>query len=270
VQFCHATGTGAADSGLSNFHNYFVNIYEARYLAGIAAGMKMQEMIDNGTITADKAVIGYVAAFYFEEIISGFTAFYLGAKSVCPSATMKTLKVDSWSNPSQEAQVAQTLIDDGCVIISQHSDNTTPATTAEANGVFHCGYNADMSEAAPNASLISARADWSVYLIYAINCMINGEPIATDWSKGLADGAVFLSPLNTAIAAPGTQEAIDTATQKIISGEVHVFDGPLTGYNVFNPDDKLNVPAGEFVEESVTRSAPYFAYIIDGITLLDA
>ena len=269
IQFCHATGSQAADSGLSNYHNYFTSIYEARYLAGVAAGLKLNEMIDNGTITAEEAVIGYVAAFYFEEVISGFSAFYLGARSVCPSATMITLKADSWSDPVKEGQIAQSLIDQGAVLISQHSDNTSPATTAEAAGLYHCGYNSDMAEAAPKASIISARADWSIYLTYAVECVLNGEEIATDWCKGYADGANFTSPLNEAVAAPGTQEKLDEVAQGLKDGTVHVFAGPWSGYYIWD-QTPFTCAEGEWVEESKDRSAPYFGYIIDGITLLDA
>ncbi|MBR5309595.1 MAG: BMP family ABC transporter substrate-binding protein [Oscillospiraceae bacterium] len=269
IQFCHATGSQAAGSGLSNYHNYFTSIYEARYLAGVAAGLKLNEMIANGTITEDEAVIGYVAAFYFEEVISGFSAFYLGARSVCPSATMITLKADSWSDPVKEGQIAQSLIDQGAVLISQHSDNPSPATTAEAAGLFHCGYNSDMAEAAPKASIISARADWSIYLTYAVECVLNGEEIATDWCKGFADGANFTSPLNEAVAAPGTQEILDEVAQGIIDGTVHVFAGPWTGYYIWD-GSVFECAEGEWVDESKDRSSPYFGYIIDGITLLDA
>ena len=269
IEFCHATGAQAADSGLSNYHNYFTSIYEARYLAGVAAGLKLNEMIENGTITAEEAVIGYVAAFYFEEVISGFSAFYLGARSVCPSATMITLKADSWSDPVKEGQIAQSLIDQGAVLISQHSDNPSPATTAEAAGLFHCGYNSDMAEAAPAASIISARADWSIYLTYAVECVLNGEEIATDWCEGFSEGANFVSPLNTAVAAPGTQEKLDEVAAGLKDGSVHVFAGPWEGYYVWD-HTPFTCAEGEWVEESADRSAPYFGYIIDGITLLDA
>lgn len=269
IEFCHATGAQAADSGLSNYHNYFTSIYEARYLAGVAAGLKLNEMIENGTITAEEAVIGYVAAFYFEEVISGFSAFYLGARSVCPSATMITLKADSWSDPVKEGQIAQSLIDQGAVLISQHSDNPSPATTAEAAGLFHCGYNSDMAEAAPAASIISARADWSIYLTYAVECVLNGEEIATDWCEGFNEGANFVSPLNTAVAAPGTQEKLDEVAAGLKDGSVHVFAGPWEGYYVWD-QTPFTCAEGEWVEESEDRSAPYFGYIIDGITLLDA
>lgn len=270
IEFCHATGSQAATSGLSNYHNYFTSIYEARYIAGVAAGLKLNELIENGTITEDEAVIGYVSAFYFPEVISGFTAFYLGARSVCPTATMITLKADSWTDPVKEGQIAQSLIDQGAVIISQHSDNTTPATVAEAAGLYHCGYNSDMAEAAPNASIISARSDWSIYLTYAVSCVLNGEEIATDWCKGYAEGAVFTSPLNETVAASGTAEKIAEVAKGIGDGSIHVFAGPWTGYNVFDSSDVYSCAEGAWVEESVTQSAPYFSYIIEGITLLDA
>ena len=268
IEFCHATGTQAASSGLSNYHNYFSAIYQPRYICGIAAGLKLNEMIANGEITEDEAVLGYVSAFYFEEVISGFTAFYLGARSVCPSATMITLKANSWSDPTAEATLAQALIDKGAVIISQHSDNTTPATVAESNGLYHCGYNSDISEAAPKASIISARADWSVYLTYVVESVINGEEIVTDWCGGYAEGVTYTSPLNTAVAAAGTQEAIDDAAEKLASGDLKVFAGPWSGFNVWTGDE-YTCDEGEWVDESVERSAPYFAYLIDGITILD-
>lgn len=261
IEFCHATGDLAVNAGLSNFHNYFTAIYEARYLAGIAAGMKLKEV--------GETKLGYVAAFECAEVVSGLTAFYLGARSVCPEATMDVIYTNSWHDPIKEAQVAQTLIDGGCKVISQHSDSTAPATTAEAKGVFQVGYNADMIPAAPNASLISARSDWSIYLKYAVQCIIDGKPIDTDWCQGLSQGAVYLSPLNTKIAAPGTQEAIDKAAEEIKAGKLHVFAGPLkgTGYN-WGTEGSIEVKEGEWFEESKKQSAPYWFYIIDGVNVL--
>ncbi len=253
IQFCHATGYRAASSGLPNMHNYFVNIYEARYLCGIAAGLK-----------TESNHLGYVAAFPFAEVISGYTAFYLGAKSVNPDVTMDVMYTNSWNDPVTEAQVAKSLIDRGCDVISQHSDATSSATTCEEAGVFHCGYNADMSEAAPQASVISARADWSVYLTYAVQCMLDGEEIATDWSEGFNEGACYLSPLNTAIAAEGTQEAIDAAQAAITAGDLHVFAGPLT-----DVEGNVVVPEGEYFHESEEVSAPAWAYVLEGINVLE-
>jgi basic membrane protein A len=262
IQFFHASGAGAKDSGLKNFHNYFTSIYEARYLAGIAAGMKLNEL--------GQTKLGYVAAFPFAEVISGYTAFYLGAKSVCPDATMDVIYTNSWNDPTLESQVAQKLIDGGYKVISQHSDSTAPATTAETNGVFQVGYNADMISAAPKASLISARSDWGIFLTFAVQSMIDGKEIPVDWCQGLSQGAVFLSPLNTAIAAPGTQEALDKAAAAIKDGTLHVFAGPLTGSGTTfdGKTETIDVKAGDWFHESETQSAPYWFYIIPGINVV--
>ena len=251
IQFCHATGYQAAGSGLSNMHNYFASIYEARYLAGIAAGLK-----------TETNKLGYVAAFPFAEVISGYTAFYLGAKSVNPDVTMEIMYTNSWNDPTVEAQVAKALIEKGCDVISQHSDSTAPATTAEDNGVWQVGYNNDMIDAAPNASIISARINWGSYVTEAVQAVINGETIPVDWCKGLADGAVYLSPLNEAIAAEGTQEAIDAAAEAIKSGELKVFAGPLKGTS---PEgETLEVAEGEYFHEQEEASAPAWCYIVEG------
>jgi basic membrane protein A len=260
VQFCHATGYQAASSGLPNMHNYFASIYEARYLAGIAAGLK-----------TETNKLGYVAAFPFAEVISGYTAFYLGAKSVNPDVTMQIMYTNSWNDPTVESQVAKALIEKGCDVISQHSDSTAPATTAEENGVWQVGYNNDMISAAPKASLISARIDWGIYVTEAVQSILDGKEIPVDWCKGLADDAVFLSPLNTAIAAPGTQEAIDEAAEAIKSGELKVFAGPLTGEGV-DFDGKtvtVDIAAGDYYPEQEQASAPSWNYVIPGCTVLE-
>ncbi len=258
VEFCHATGYYASGAGLTNFHNYFAEIYQARYLAGIAAGLKTKSN-----------QLGYVGAFPFAEVISGFTGFYLGAKSVNPDVTMKVMYTGSWNDPTKEAQVAKALIDMGCDVISQHSDSTAPATTAEANGVFQVGYNSDMIPAAPKASLISARIDWSKYLIYAVDAYLNGQPILTDWCEGLQEGAVYLSPLNEDIAAPGTAEAIKEAEDRILNTEWDVFTGPLHGVGTdFDGNAiEMTLKEGETFKEPI--SAPSWVYIIDGITVIE-
>ena len=260
IQFCHATGEQAAEVNLPNYHNYFTGIHEVRYLTGIAAGMKLNEL--------GETKLGYVAAFPYAECISAYSAFYLGAKSVCPEATMDVIYTQQWNDPTTEAQVAQKLIDSGCVVLGQDADSTATATTAENNGVFQVGYNSDMIEAAPKASLISARSDWSIYLDYAVQCVIDGKAIDTDWCQGLADGAVYLSPLNTDIAAEGTQEALDEATEKIKSGALEVFAGPLKGTNTVEGGEDLDIAEGEAFHESVDRSAPYFTYILEGVNVI--
>ncbi len=254
IQFCHATGYQAASSGLSNMHNYFGAIYEARYLSGIAAGLKTQ---------SNK--LGYVTAMPFAECISGFTAFYLGAKSVNPNVTMEVMYTNSWNDPTKEAQVAQALIDMGCDVLGQHADSTATQTTAESNGVWAVGYNSDMIAAAPKASLTSAVWDWSVYLTKAIQAVVDGAAIPTDFSGGLKEGVVDISALNDAVIAPGTKEAIEAARAKLISGELKVFVGPLTGEGVDFSGNKVTVDLAEGQEFVEPQSAPSWNYIIPGV-----
>ncbi len=278
IQFVGCTNQGSWNDGLENTHNAFANIYEGRYLAGVVAGMKLQEMIDNGDITAEQAVIGYVGAFSFAEVISGFTAYYLGAKSVCPSVTMKVQFVGSWSDATEEANAASALCDMGCVLISQHSDNTTPATVAQTKGAFHTGYNNDMTEIAPEASLIGTRIDWSVYFTEIIRAVANGETFPQDWCKGYGDGAVVLTKLNEAICAEGTAEKLADVEAKLASGELQVFDTStftvkgetLTNAFALDTDGDFTADSEEAVfdgafHESYFQSAPYFTIQIDGI-----
>ena len=283
IEFIACTNQGSWNDGLDNTHNAFANIYEGRYLAGIVAGMKLQEMIDAGTITAGQAVIGYVGAFSFAEVISGFTSYYLGAKSVCPSVTMKVQFVGSWSDATAEANAASALADMGCVMISQHSDNTTPATTAQSKGAFHTGYNNDMISVAPEASLIGTRIDWSVYFEYVIEAVANGQSFDQDWCHGMDEGAVVMTELNEAIAAPGTKEKLAEVEEQIRSGKLQVFDTSaftIGGQTLttamaldtdgdFTPDSEEAVFDGAF-HESYFQSAPYFVLQIDGIEWLNA
>jgi basic membrane protein A and related proteins len=262
VEFCHATGYQAAGSGLANMHNYFGKIFQARYLSGIVAGEK--------TLQTGNNLLGYVAAMPFAEVISGYTSFYLGAKSVNPDVTMKVMYTNSWNDPTKEAQVAQALVDAGCGVISQHCDSTATATTCENNGVFHVGYNSSMISVAPNASLTSAVWDWSKYLIFAVNSVVNGEAIPADWAGDLASGMCDISAINETIAAPGTDEAVAAAREAIISGDLQVFAGPLTGTgtNFDGSVATIDLAEGEFFDESSTQSAPSWNYIIPGIEVV--
>ncbi len=273
IQFVACTNQASAKSKLTNVHNAFANIYEGRYLAGVAGGMKLKQLIDEKKITADQAVIGYVGAYPYSEVISGFTAFYLGAKSVCPSVTMKVKYVNSWSNATEEANAATALADEGCKLISQHSDNTTPATAAQSAGVFQCGYNNDMSGVAPQASLISCRIDWAPYFEYAIKSVVDGKSFAKDWTAGMKEGAVVMTPLNEKIAAPGTADKLKEVQKGIEDGTIHPFEGPWTGKGkAFGADkeDTKTMPAGQWYKESDVAdgqpSAPQFYWILDGIT----
>ncbi len=281
VQFSHATGTKAHTENLDNFHNAFASIYDGRYLAGIAAGMKLNEMIDNGDITAEQAKIGYVGAFTYAEVISGYTSFFLGARSVCPTATMDVTFTGSWYDETAEKEGANKLIQDGCVLISQHADSMGAPTACETAGVPNVSYNGSTESACPNTFLVSSRVNWEPYFEYAINCVANGEAIDADWTGTLATGSVELSTLGSAVAE-GTQEAIDEAKAKIESGELHVFDTStftvegqeLTSYQADVDTDADYTPDHEVVSdgyfhESEYRSAPYFNVNIDGINLLD-
>ena len=283
IEFIACTNQASAVDDLPNTHNAFANIYEGRYLAGVVAGMKLQEMIDAGEIKPEEAVIGYVGAFSFAEVISGFTSYYLGAKSVCPSVTMKVSFVGSWSDATAEANAATALCDAGCVLISQHSDNTTPATAAQNAGAFHTGYNNDMISVAPEASLIGTRIDWSVYFEYAIEAVANGEEFDQDWCHGMDMGAVVMTPLNEEIAAEGTADKLAEVEKALHDGTLQVFDtstftvegAELTTAMAidtdgdFTPDSKEAVFDGAF-HESYFQSAPYFTVQIDGIEWLNS
>ena len=282
VQFCHSTGTKAHTEGLDNYHNAFASIYEGRYLAGIVAGMKLNAMIDAGEITADQAKLGYVGAFTYAEVVSGYTSFFLGARSVCPSATMEVTFTGSWYDETAEKEGAQKLIDNGCVLISQHADSMGAPTACETAGVPNVSYNGSTISACPNTYLISSRIDWTPYYEYAIAAVAEGTAIAADWTGTLATGSVVLTDLNTDVVAEGTQEAIDTAIAALEDGSLHVFDTStftvngetLTSYMADVDTDPDYTPDTEaiadgYFHESEYRSAPYFDLRIDGITLLD-
>ena len=282
VQFCHSTGTKAHTEGLSNYHNAFASIYEGRYLAGVAAGMKLNEMIENGEFTADEAKMGYVGAFTYAEVISGYTSFFLGARSVCPTVTMEVTFTGSWYDETAEKEGAQKLIQNGCKLISQHADSFGAPTACETAGVPNVSYNGSTASVGPNTYIISSRIDWAPYYIYAIKACMNGEAIDTDWTGTLATGSVVLSELNEKVAAAGTQEALDQVKAELEAGTRHVFD--VTTFTVdgkqldsymadvdtdpdYTPDTEA-IKDGYFAESS-DRSAPYFNLYIDGITLLD-
>ena len=282
VQFCHATGTTAHTAGLDNFHNAFASIYEGRYLAGIAAGMKLNEMIANGEFTEDEAKIGYVGAYTYAEVISGYTSFYLGAKSVCPSVTMEVQFTGSWYDETAEKEAANTLISRDCKLISQHADSMGAPTACESAGVPNVSYNGSTVSACPNTFIVSSKIDWAPYFEYIVNCVANGEAIAADWCKGIEEGSVVLTELNDAVAAEGTAEAIAEAEEKLVSGELHVFDtsvftvdgAAMDSYMADVDTDADYTPDTEVISdgyfhESEMRSAPYFDLRIDGITTLN-
>ncbi|MGM9660009.1 MAG: BMP family ABC transporter substrate-binding protein [Faecousia sp.] len=282
VQFCHATGTKAHTQGLSNYHNAFAAIYEGRYLAGVAAGMKLNEMIEAGEFTADEAKMGYVGAFTYAEVVSGYTSFYLGAKSVCPSVTMEVTFTGSWYDETAEKEGANKLIEGGCKLISQHADSMGAPTACETAGVPNVSYNGSTVAACPNTFIVSSRINWAPYYEYVVNCVKNGEAIAADWTGTIATGSVVLTDINEQAAAAGTADKVAEVKADIEAGKIHVFDvstftvdgQTVDSYLADVDTDPAYTPDTEAVEngyfnESVKRSAPYFDLKIDGITLLD-
>ena len=287
VQFCHATGTKAhTEDAPENYHNAFAAIYEGRYLAGIAAGMKLNEMKAEGKLKGDAPLMGYVGAFTYAEVISGYTSFYLGAKSVCPDVTMKVQFTGSWYDEKEEKAAAESLIAAGCDLISQHADSMGAPTACENAGVPNVSYNGSTVEACPNTFIVASRIDWAPYFKYIVNQVAAGEAIDTDWTGTIATGSVVLTDVNTAVAAEGTVDALAAAKAEFEAGTLHVFDTATEGFITVGGEPMAETWApgagtdGAFVEgtkivydgyfhESEYRSAPYFDAWIDGIELLN-
>ena len=282
VQFCHATGTKAHTENLKNYHNAFASIYEGRYLAGIAAGLKLNEMIADGKITAEQAKMGYVGAYTYAEVISGYTSFYLGAKSVCPSVTMDVQFTGSWYDEQAEKEAAVTLMEKDCVLISQHADSMGAPTACENAGVPNVSYNGSTVKACPETFIVSSRIDWTPYFKYIIKCVLDDKAIDTDWTGTLETGSVALTDVNTDVAAEGTVEKLEEVKADLMAGKINVFDTAnftvggetLDSYMAdvdtdadFEKDTEV-IEDGVFYE-SKHRSGPYFDLEIDGITLLD-
>lgn len=278
--FCHATGTKGHTEKLPNFFNAFASIYEGRYLVGYAAGLKLNEMIESGKITADQAKMGYVGAYPYAEVKSGYTSFFLGAKAACPTVTMDVKFTNSWFDIAAEKETANALIADGCVLISQHADSEGAPKACEEAGVPNVAYNLDTREWGPNTALVSSKINWEPYFEHMINAVANGTEIQQDFCKGLADDVVQIIGLNDKVAAEGTAEKLEAVKADIISGKIKVFDTKtftvdgkeLTSYMAdvdtdanFTPDTEV-VSDGYF-HESEKRSAPYFDVDIDGITI---
>ncbi|MEG2949629.1 MAG: BMP family ABC transporter substrate-binding protein [Clostridia bacterium] len=274
IQFCHATGTQALTSELTNVHNYFTAIYEARYVSGVVAGLKLSQMIADGKIKAEEAKIGYVGAYPFAEVVSGYTSFFLGARSVCPSATMQVTYTNSWASADLEKAAAEALIADKCVLISQHADTTGASTACEAAGVPIVGYNISMIPTAPTQALTSPTNNWAPYVTFAVKNVIEGTEIPRDWCKGFADDAVTVTELNEKVVAPGTAEKVAQVEQDIKDGKLHVFDCAsftVGGETVTTFDTAFGFEGNQLVadgyfHESELRSAPCFELRIDGIT----
>lgn len=280
IEFCEATCDNAITDPLPNYHTFMGEIYQGRYVSGIVAGMKLKELIDDGVITPEQAKIGYVGAFPYAEVISGYTAFILGVRSVVPAATMEVRYTDTWASYTLEKKCTEALIEDGCVLISQHSDTIGPAVACEEASdqgtcVFHVGYNQSMIDVAPTTSLVSSRIDWSVYILAAVNAVLQGEPIeknidgnvhGNDVGAGFDKGWVQIVDINSLIAAQGTQEAVDKAIEGLHKGQISVFKGDYIGVNPYDPNDVIDLKNG--YEENKNASAPSFCYILQDVVFV--
>ncbi len=283
VEFCHATGVKAHTEKLSNYHNAFASIYEGRYLAGVAAGLKHNQLKEEGKLKGSVPKIGYVGAHPYAEVKSGYTSFYLGAKSVCPDVVMDVTFTGEWFEPTLEKNAAQALIAGGCDLISQHADSMGAPSACENAGVPNISYNGSTQATCPNTFIVSSRIDWQPYFEYIINCAMNDKAIDTDWTGTIATGSVKLTEINDKAAAPGTAEKIAEVEAKLKDGTLKVFDTStftvdggktLTSY-LADVDDfgdfkgETEVVKDGYFAESFFRSAPYFDINIDGITILD-
>jgi len=282
IQFCQATCSNANEEPLlENYHTFMGEIYQGRYICGVVAGMKLRELIDEGTITEDQALVGYVGAYPYAEVISGYTSFLLGIRSVVPQATMTVIYTNTWGNYALEKKAAQKLIDAGCVIISQHSDTYGPAVACEESDestvVYHVSYNQNMSGIAPTTHLTGCRINWEPYLLSAIEAVLSGKKIedcvdgniyGNDAAAGFEKGWIEMLKVNEAVAADGTQERIDELVAQFCRGSVDVFRGPYIGVDPFDETDICDLSTG--YTENKNCSAPTFHYVLtDIITILE-
>jgi len=282
IQFCEATAPDANEEPVyENYHTFMGEIYQGRYISGVVAGMKLKEMLDNGVIRPEEAKVGYVAAYPNAEVISGYTAFFLGVRSEVPEATMEVKYTHSWSGYNIEKQCAEELIDRGCVIISQHSDTTGPAVACEEKyaqkAVYHVGYNKSMIDVAPTTSLVSARINWEPYILGACEAVLEDKSIeksvkghvhGNDIGAGFDRGWVEMLELNTLVAAKGSRERIEELSRDFANGKVDVFRGDYIGVDPENEENTIDLKNG--YTENADSSAPSFSYVLkDVITIVE-
>ena len=275
IVFAHATGYQAAMSGLKNMHNFMPSIYQARYVSGIVAGLKLNEMIASKKIKASEAKIGYVGAYPYAEVVSGYTSFFLGARSVCPSATMEVRYTNSWADMSLEKETAEALIAAKCVLISQHADTTGAPSACQAHGVPCVGYNVDMTAVAPDSALTSAAMNWGAFYTLSAKAVMNGQGFDVEWSKGYEEGAVYITKINSKVATSDAQAKAEAAEKAIKAGTLKVFNTKSFTVNGKSIEDLIKaggdfakysnyVKDGAFNEQN-GFAAPAFDLRIDGI-----
>jgi basic membrane protein A len=281
VQFCQTSYSDANhDDYPDNYHTFNGAIYQARYVSGIAAGLKLRDLIDSRVIDADGALVGYIGAYPSAEVISGYTAFLLGVRSVAPEATMRVRYTHAWSSYSREKAAARALIDEGCVVISQHTDTIGPAMACEeAKGVhpvIHVGYNQSMVDIAPSTSLVGTRINWAPYVVGAVEAMLEGREIeknvsgavfGNDMCAGFDHGWVELTELNRQLAPYGAQEKLNKAVDALRRGALEVFKGDYVGVNPDDPGDTVDLKQG--YRENAASSWPTFHYLLQDVITVE-
>ncbi|MCI7323641.1 MAG: BMP family ABC transporter substrate-binding protein [Lachnospiraceae bacterium] len=277
IQFCQATCANANEEPyLDNYHTFMGRIYEGRYVSGVAAGMKLRELIDEGKITGEQAKVGYVAAFPYAEVISGYTSFLLGVRSVAPEAVMTVKYTNTWGDYHLEKECAKKLIDEGCVIISQHSDTIGPASACEetdrSQNVFFVSYNESMSDIAPTTYLTGCKINWEPYILEAVEAVlydkeiekqVEGTIYGNDVGAGFEKSWVEMLEINEFVAAEGTKEKVESLIRDFKNNKVRVFLGDYTGVDPQNPEDTIDLRQ-EYIENKES-SAPTFHYILDDV-----
>lgn len=278
VQFCSATSDNPDDPALINYHTFMGRIYEGRYVSGCVAGMKIKELIDRGSLLPEDVKIGYVGAYPYAEVISGYTAFYLGVKEIVPEASMTVKYTYSWSDYAAEKKAASELIEEGCVLISQHSDTMGPAVACEEaidnHTVFHAGYNQSMIDVAPTTSLVSCRINWANYMVSAAGAVLEEKDIESvqdavqyeqDACAGFDSGWVEMLEVNEVLVSEHIKKEMKRYISDFKNNPHTVFIGDYTGTNPFDEKDTIDLTYG--YEENEFRSAPSFGYVLDDIVV---
>ena len=281
VQFCQATCSNAnTEPIISNYHTFMGNIYEGRYICGVVAGMKLDTLIKEGKIQPEQAKIGYIGAFPYAEVISGYTSFFLGVRSIVPEATMTVKYTNSWSNYHIEKTIAEELIEDGCVIISQHSDTSGPAAACEeterSKVVYYVSYNESMRDIAPTTYLTGSKINWTPYMTKAVNAVLSEKKIEScisgningnDIGSGFENDWVQMLEINEFVVAEGTQEKVNCLINDFKNKKISVFKGDYTGVDPFDPNDTIDLKDG--YNENEKSSAPSFHYVLNDVITIE-
>jgi basic membrane protein A len=280
IQFCQASFDPKPQKAPDNYHTFKGEAYQGRYVSGVVAGLKLEEMIKKGKIKPEEAKLGFVAAYPYPEVISGYTAFLLGARSVVPQTVMFVKYTNIWDSYTLEKACAEELLEEGCVILSQHSDTVGPAIACEesyARDVYHVAYNIDMTDAAPHTSLTGTRINWTPYILGAVNAVMENKPIEktvagnvhpnNDMSAGFKENWIEMTKLNTAILPEGARSRIDAAIEDLKTGKCQVFQGDYTGVNPNDPKDTVDLRNG-FTENKESSVSSFHYVLKDVITVL--